>query len=71
MDFVEALPRSEGKECILVVVDRLIKYAYFVAFPRKYDGQMTADLFQRHIGQLHGMSQSLICDRDSIFVSAF
>lgn len=29
MDLIESLPKSEGKDYILVVVDRLTKYAHF------------------------------------------
>ncbi|CAN6458177.1 unnamed protein product [Victoria cruziana] len=71
MDFVEALLRSEGMETILVVVDRLTKHAHFVPLPRKYNASVTAEAFQRSIGRLHGMPQTIVCDRDSIFVSSF
>ncbi|XP_031479939.1 uncharacterized protein LOC116250456 [Nymphaea colorata] len=71
MDFIDAMPRSEGKEAVLVVVDRLTKYSHFVALPKNYHGPMVAGVYQDHIGKLHGMPQTIVCDRDSIFMSAF
>jgi len=29
MDFITGLPRTQGKDCICVVVDRLTKFAHF------------------------------------------
>ena len=29
MDFITSLPKSKGKSVIMVVVDKLTKYAYF------------------------------------------
>lgn len=36
MDFITALPKSQGKEVILVVVDRLTKYAQFIPLSHPY-----------------------------------
>ncbi|CAN6455047.1 unnamed protein product [Victoria cruziana] len=71
MDFIEALPRSEGMETIMVVVDRLTKHAHFVPLPRKHNVGMTAEAFQKNVGRLHGMPQTIVCDRDTVFVSTF
>ena len=30
-DFIESLPKSKGKDTIMVVIDRFINYAYFIA----------------------------------------
>ena len=34
MDFIEGLPLSEGKDKILVAVDRLTKYAHFMGIKK-------------------------------------
>jgi hypothetical protein len=38
MDFIEGLPKSASKDVILVVVDRLTKYAHFLALSHLYSG---------------------------------
>lgn len=37
MDLIKALPNSQGKEVILVVVDRLTKYAHFLPLSHPYN----------------------------------
>ena len=36
MDFITGLPKSDGKSVIMVVVDRLTKYAYFCALSHPF-----------------------------------
>ena len=35
-DFIEGLPRSEGKDCIMVIMDRFTKYNRFVGLSHPY-----------------------------------
>jgi hypothetical protein len=46
MDFVEGMPKSNGYTIILVVVDKLTKYAHFVALKHPYTTpQIAQDFF--------------------------
>ena len=71
MDFIEGLPKSNGYSVIMVVVDRLTKFAHFVAVKHPYTTSTIAQLFMDNIVKLHGLPNSIVSDRDIIFVSAF
>jgi hypothetical protein len=49
MDFIEGLPSSQGKTTILVVVDRLTKYAHFCPVSHPYTASTIAQLFVDNI----------------------
>ncbi|CAL9012351.1 unnamed protein product, partial [Prunus brigantina] len=45
MDFIEGLPHSKGKSVIMVVVDRLTKYAHFTALAHPFSAEKIAAVF--------------------------
>lgn len=71
MDFIEGLPKSQGKEVIWVIVDRLSKYAHFVALAHPYSAETVAQAYLDNIYKLHGLPKSIVSDRDTIFLSTF
>jgi hypothetical protein len=69
MDFIEGLPTSNGKNVILVVVDRLTKFAHFLPLSHPYTVHKVATLFLDNIFKLHGLPKVIVSDRDRIFTS--
>nr|KYP32126.1 Retrotransposable element Tf2 [Cajanus cajan] len=69
--FITGLPRSHGFEVILVVVDRLSKYAHFHPLKHPFSARTVVEVFVREVAKLHGLPKSIINDRDPLFLSSF
>jgi hypothetical protein len=71
MDFIEGLPSSNGYTVIMVVVDRLTKYAHFVALKHPFSTVSVAKEFVTNVVRLHGIPTFIVSDWDKVFISAF
>ncbi|KAJ1701330.1 hypothetical protein LUZ63_001109 [Rhynchospora breviuscula] len=71
LDFITGLPKSKGKDVILVVIDRFTKYGHFMALSHPFTASDVAQAFMDNIYKLHGLPHNLISDRDPVFTSNF
>jgi hypothetical protein len=71
MDFITGLPKTQGKDYIFVVVDRLIKFAHFFAISMDFNTSQVANLFFREVFKLHGLPKNIVSDKDNRFMSIF
>ncbi|GJR57605.1 putative reverse transcriptase domain-containing protein [Tanacetum coccineum] len=71
-DFVTKLPKtSNGHDTIWVIVDRLTKSAHFIPTRETDSMETLIRLYIKEIVSRHGVSISIISDRDSHFTSRF
>ena len=56
---------------LYVFVDRLTKCVHLAPSSSTIDAKGSADLYIQHVFRLHGLSSSIVCDRDPRFTAAF
>ncbi|GJY45188.1 reverse transcriptase [Tanacetum coccineum] len=71
MDFIESLLMTHGKSALLVVVDRLSKYAHVLPITHPYTALQVAQLFLDNVYKLHGLPKTIVSDRDKFHLCTF
>ena len=71
MDYITSLPKPEGFDCIIVVVDRFLKYGVFIPAPQDCSAEQTTQRFFKDVGKYWGLPKTIISDRDSRFTGKF
>ena len=77
LDFMTKLPLFKELitgviyNSIIVVTDRLTKYAYFIPYLESSLAEDLAYMFHKYIVANHGFSQRIISDKDKLFISRF
>lgn len=57
MDFIEGLPKSEGKDTILVVVDKITKGCYLIALTHPFTATQVAQVVQIELPQTNKIGE--------------
>lgn len=76
LDFVTGLPPSKdwrGHTCdsIAVIVDRLTKMSHYIAVDKTLDAEQFAQVLIENLARYHGLPDSIVTDRGSLFTSQF
>ena len=67
INFLTVLLKSEGKSVIMVVVDRITKYAHFCELFHPFKASIVATTFMDRIQKLHGSPRVIVSNRNPIF----
>ena len=70
-DLIVDLPISNGYDCIFVFIDRFTKMCHLIPCTKSTTSPQFAKMFLDHIIRLHGIPDSIVSDRGSIFTSHF
>jgi hypothetical protein len=56
---------------ILVIIDRLTKYVYFISYKEGLTAEELVYIFNRNIITNYGIPEEIISDRNKLFISNF
>jgi len=70
MDFIMGLPLVHGYTFILVVIERLSKYAHHIPWITHFMSALVVEKFIQHV-KLHGVGKTIVSNRDKTFTNKF
>lgn len=71
-DFIKGLLMSQGRNVIMIVVDRYSKFAYFIPLHRFIASKVARVFFKEFfIFRLYGLPKSIVFDRDKVLTGSF
>jgi hypothetical protein len=71
VDLIGPLPKSNGHDAVMVVVDYLSKMGHFIPCSTTITAEGAARLYVDNVFKTHGLSESITSDRGPQFVSSF
>lgn len=71
MDLITGLPEADGFATIIVIIDRISKYATFIPASKHCPAEETARLFVKHVVKYWGIPSNVVSDRDPRFTGRF
>ena len=77
MDFITKFPKSKDittnikYNSILIVVDKLTKYAHLILYMEKFMTKQTAWIILDRVIRHHRILKTIISDKDKIFINNF
>ena len=71
LDLVAGLPKSEGSDAVLVVMDKLTKYVSYIPTIETLNQEGFAKLFVKHIVHRFGLPRGMVADRDPCWAKTF
>lgn len=71
MDFIVQLPKSEGFDAIMVIIDKFTEYSILIPMTSDYTAVSSAEAFIKHVVAHGWLPSKFIIDRDKKFLSEF
>jgi hypothetical protein len=71
LDLITGLPKSEGHDAILVIVDKLTNFVQYVPTTLNLKQEGFAKLFVQHLVLRYGLPRQMIADRDARWSRSF